>query len=468
MELWQYDATDLARMIQLGQVSAREATESCLARVDAVNPKLNAIVRRMDDEALAAADAADAKRRRGEILGPLHGVPVTIKINTDQIGHPTDQGVVAFKDAMATEDAPVVANLRAAGAIFIGRTNAPAFSMRLFSENDLHGRTYNPRDKGTSPGGSSGGAGSAVASGMGPIAHGTDIGGSVRIPAYCNGVVGLRVGLGRVPAFSPMAKDTARPIGAQLMSTQGPHARTVRDARLALSVMAKGDRRDTRWADAPLVGPAPARPLRAAIAPIIPGGFTHPAQADSVRKAGKYLADAGYIVDEIMPPDVEEIIRLWHVIGSGDLFRTLGPNIEKFGDPGAVASFRLWMELAPPPNDPNLVLDAYAQRDVHLFRWQTFFQTYAVVVMPTLCDLPPPLDQDLTIEGQRKVLDSLRVSLLTPLLGLPGLAVPVGSHGNLRTGVQIIPARFREDLALDAGEIIEAAEGVVAAIDPMW
>ncbi len=468
MELWQYDATDLARMIRLGQVSAREATASCIARIDAVNPQLNAVVRRMDDEALATADAADEARRNGDALGPLHGVPVTIKINTDQIGHPTDHGVVAFKDAVATHDAPVVANLRQAGAIFIGRTNAPAFSMRIFSDNDLHGPTFNPRDKGISPGGSSGGAGAAVASGMGPIAHGNDIGGSVRIPAYCNGVVGLRVGLGRIPSFSLMAKDTPRPIGAQLMSTQGPHTRTVRDARLALSVMAMGDRRDTRWADAPLVGPAPTRPLRAAIAPVIPGGFTHPAQADAVRRAGKHLEAAGYIVDEVMPPDVAEITRLWHIIGSGDIFRAWGPNIEKFGDPGAITSFRLWMELAPPPNDPNAVLDAYAARDVHLFRWQEFFQTYAVVIMPTLCDLPPPRDLDLTLEGQRKVLDSLRVSLLTPLLGLPGLAVPVGNHGALRTGVQIIPARFREDLALDAGEIIEAAEGVVTPIDPMW
>ena len=111
MELWKLDATDLARLIRLGKVSAREAVASCLARVDAVNPKLNAIVRRMDDEALAQADAADAARGRGESLGALHGVPVTTKINTDQKGHPTDNGVVAFKDLIAAEDAPVIAKI---------------------------------------------------------------------------------------------------------------------------------------------------------------------------------------------------------------------------------------------------------------------------------------------------------------------------------------------------------------------
>src|SRR5205823_7624068 len=161
MDLWRLDATDLARLIRLGQASSREAVTACLARMDRVNAKVNAVVRRMDGEALAAADAADATRARGVVLGPLHGVPITVKVNTDQRGHPTDNGVVAFKDLMAPDDAPVVSNLRAAGAIIIGRTNVPAFSMRAFSENDLHGRTLNPRDRDITPGGSSGGAASA-------------------------------------------------------------------------------------------------------------------------------------------------------------------------------------------------------------------------------------------------------------------------------------------------------------------
>ncbi len=466
MDLWRLDATDLARLIRVGEVSSREAVAACLARMDAVNQKLNAVVRRMDDEALAAADAADAARARGEALGALHGVPVTVKINTDQRGHPTDNGVMALRELVAPEDAPVVANLRRAGAVFIGRTNAPAFSMRVFSDNALHGRTFNPRERDVTPGGSSGGAGVAAAVGMGPIAHGTDIGGSVRIPAYCNGVVGLRTGLGRVPAFSTTTR-VPRPLGAQLMVTQGPHARTVRDARLALSVMMQGDPRDTRWVDVPFRGPPPARPIRVALVPEVPGGFTHPAQAAAVRRAGAHLQRAGYAVEELLPPEIEEVTRLWHVIGSGDVFRALGPMIEKMGDPDAVTSLRHWMTLSPPA-EPGAVLDAWAQRDRLLLLWQEFFVHHPLVVMPTLCDLPPRHGQDLTLEGQRSILDSLRVSLVTPLLGLAGLAVPVGSHGSLRTGVQIVPARFREDLALDAGEVIEAAEGVVQAIDPMW
>ena len=463
-ELWQLDATDLARLIRLGRTSAREATAACLARLDAVNPKLNAVVRRFDEQALAAADAADAAQARGEVLGALHGVPVTIKVNTDQKGEATTNGVVAFRDVIAAEDAPVVANLRNAGAIIIGRTNTPAFSMRIFSDNALHGRTLNPRDPAISPGGSSGGAGVAVASGIGPIGHGNDIAGSVRIPAYCCGVVRLRVGHGRIPAFNPSAA-TPSPIGAQLMATQGPLTRSVRDARLALAVMAKGDPRDTRWADAPLVGPAVARPIRAALLPELPGGFTHPAQAAAVRQAGRHLAAAGYAVEEVAPPEVEAVMAVWHRIGSADVFRLLAPNMEKYGDDDGKTSMRLWLELSPPVDLPTL-LGALAQRDWLLRRWLTFMLRYPVVVLPTLCDLPPPHGLDLTKAGQAKVLDSLRACLIAPVLGLPGLAVPVGTHGTLRTGVQILAARFREDLCLDAGEVIEAAEGVVAPIDP--
>jgi len=226
-ELWHLDATDQARLIRTGRASAREAVASALARLEAVNPQINAVVQFMAEEALAAADAADAKRARGEALAPLHGVPVTVKVNTDQVGYATTNGIVAFKDAVAKEDAPVVTNMRAAGGVIVGRTNVPAFSMRAFSDNALHGRTLNPLEPTVSPGGSSGGAEASVAVGIGAIAHGNDIAGSVRVPAMYNGVVGLRPSLGRVPAFNP-SQQVARPFGSQMMSVQGAHTSTPR------------------------------------------------------------------------------------------------------------------------------------------------------------------------------------------------------------------------------------------------
>ena len=184
MELWQYDATDLAQLIRTGRASAREAVDSVLGRLHKVNPAINAVVAVYEAEARAAAETADAARARGHALQPLHGVPVTVKNNTDVAGTPTDNGVVPLKDFIAKEDNPVVANLRHAGAIIVGRTNAPAFSMRIFSDNALHGRTLNPLDPTVTPGGSSGGAGAATAVGIGAIAHGNDIGGSISFPAH--------------------------------------------------------------------------------------------------------------------------------------------------------------------------------------------------------------------------------------------------------------------------------------------
>src|SRR3981189_580810 len=165
MELWQYDATDLARLIRTGQASAREAVDSVLTRLHAVNPTINAVVRVLDQEERAAGETADAARTRGHALPPLHGVPVTTKVNVDQTGLPTDNGVVPLKDFIAREDSPVVANLKPAGANIVCRTNEPAFSMRIFTDNALHGRTLNPRDPAVTPGGSSGGAGAAAAPG---------------------------------------------------------------------------------------------------------------------------------------------------------------------------------------------------------------------------------------------------------------------------------------------------------------
>ena len=461
-ELWQLDATDQARLIRTGRASAREAVASALARLEAVNPQINAVVQFMAEEALAAADAADVKQRRGEALPPLHGVPVTVKVNVDQVGYATTNGIVAFKDAVAKEDAPVVANLRAAGGIIVGRTNLPAFSMRIFSDNALHGRTLNPLDPTVSAGGSSGGAGASVAVGIGAIAHGNDIGGSVRIPAMYNGVVGLRPSLGRVPAFNP-SQQVARPFGSQMMAVQGPHTRTVRDCRLALAAMAAGDARDTRWVDAPLE--AAPLPKRVALVVGNPGGTLHPAQAEAVRTAGRHLAAAGYEVEEVSPPDLEAIVQCWLDIGSNELFPALLPRMRQLGDPMAIASMELWNEIVP-PSGFEAFLRAIANRDLYIWKWLEFMQTRPLVVLPTMGSLAPVHDLDTTMAGQREVLDQIRVSLIAPVLGLPSLAVPVGWHGRLRPGVQIMAPRFREDLCLAAGEVIEAAEGVVSPVDP--
>ena len=190
-EIWRLSAVELAARIRNRDVSATEAAQSALARLSAANPAVNAVVDHRPEDVLAQAAAVDAALARGEDPGILAGVPVTVKVNVDQAGYATTNGVTLQKDLIAAVNSPVVDNLRRAGAVILGRTNTPAFSLRWFTSNIVHGETRNPRNPALTPGGSSGGAASAVAAGIGHLAHGTDIAGSIRYPAYACGVHGL-------------------------------------------------------------------------------------------------------------------------------------------------------------------------------------------------------------------------------------------------------------------------------------
>ncbi|HZE54882.1 MAG TPA: amidase, partial [Bradyrhizobium sp.] len=252
-DVWRLPAVELAGLIKSKKVSAKEAASSALARLDAVNPSINAVVDHRPEDVLAQASLIDGRIARGEDPGSLAGVPVTIKANIDQQGFATTNGLKLQRDLIAATNSPVVDNLRKAGAVILGRTNCPAFSYRWFTTNLLHGDTKNPRDRAITPGGSSGGAGAAVASGIGHIAHGTDIAGSIRYPAYACGVHGLRPTVGRVAAYNAALPE--RTIGPQISAVSGPLARTIGDLRIALAAMSAYDVRDPWWVPAPLEGP---------------------------------------------------------------------------------------------------------------------------------------------------------------------------------------------------------------------
>ena len=209
--LWQKSAVETAAGIREKRFSCSDVMVSVVERIRALNPKLNAIVMDLTDQALAEAAAADRALKTSSEPGPLFGVPVTIKVNVDQEGQATTNGLPALANLIAPGDSPVVRNLRRAGAIIVGRTNTPEVSMRATTVNPLHGRTWNPWHPDASPGGSSGGAGVAAAAGFGPIHHGNDIGGSLRFPAFANGVATIKPTPGRVPAFNPSASRRARP-----------------------------------------------------------------------------------------------------------------------------------------------------------------------------------------------------------------------------------------------------------------
>ena len=246
--IWQSSAVDTAAAIRERRTTAEEVVVAHVERMPAINPSLNAVVVDLSAQAIEAARAADRAQADGAPLGKLHGVPVTIKINIDLEGQANSNGVLAFKENIAPGDSPVVANLKKAGALIIGMTNTPEFSMRGFTDNRLHGLTRNPWDSAITCGGSSGGAGASIAAGIGAIGHGNDIGGSLRWPAYCNGIATIKPTQGRIPAFNPSA-PSERPLMAQFMSAQGPLAREVRDIRLGCLHHWRGRscRRRSRW-----------------------------------------------------------------------------------------------------------------------------------------------------------------------------------------------------------------------------
>lgn len=262
-DIWRLSATELSRRTTAGDLTAEAAVAASLTRMTAVNPDLNAVVEDLSSEALGRAQQLDKARASGAPCGPLHGVPVTIKINVDQAGHATSNGVSALKDLIAADDAPVVKNLQDAGAVVIGRTNTPEFSFRADTDNPLHGRTHNPWGRHISPGGSSGGAGAAVMAGIGALAHGNDIGGSLRFPAAANGAVTVKPGLGRVPAWNP-SQSAERGILAQNMSVQGLLTRTAQDLHLSMPSLIAPDPRDPFHVPLPWHGASPDGPIRVA------------------------------------------------------------------------------------------------------------------------------------------------------------------------------------------------------------
>jgi amidase len=463
-DLWRLPGVELASLIRSKKVSAKEAASSALARLDAVNPQVNAVVDHRPEDVLAQASLIDGRIARGEDPGPLAGVPVTIKANIDQQGFATTNGLKLQRDLIAATNSPVVDNLRKAGAVMLGRTNCPAFSYRWFTTNLLHGDTKNPRDPATTPGGSSGGAGAAVASGIGHIAHGTDIAGSIRYPAYACGVHGLRPTVGRVAAYNAALPE--RTIGPQISAVSGPLARTIGDLRVALAAMSAYDVRDPWWVPAPLEGPV--MPKRAALC-LRPDGLETVAEVKAaVADAGKRLERAGWTVEEVATtPPLREAAELQTRLWLGDSYEAQLAAAEREGDPGALACLR-GNRAKVFPFDATAFSRALTRRATLMREWLQFLETYPVLVMPVSAELPFPDGLDVRDEASfTRVWQAQLTQIAIPFLGLPGLTVSTGLVGRVPVGVQVVAGRFREDLCLLAGEAIEAFGTPPAPVDPV-
>ncbi|HEX9037249.1 MAG TPA: amidase family protein [Ktedonobacterales bacterium] len=307
---------ELARAIAAGDVSAVEAVDAHIARIEAVNPRLNAVVFTRYDEARAEARAADERRGRGETLGPLGGVPVTIKEALDLVGTPSTYGLPSRAKSLATEDDLYVARLRAAGAVILGKTNVSQLLLYTESDNPLYGRANNPWNLDRTPGGSSGGQAAIIAASGSPLGLGTDIGGSIRVPAAYCGIAGIKPTAGRLPDFAAFGM----PLGQNAISSQvGPLARTVGDVALTLEIL-NGGRAPSVEPPAPLGDPASVDIASLRVAYYTDDGTFAPARAvaRAVTEAAGYLAGRGAQVTEWRPPEVERAEDIFYGVFSAD------------------------------------------------------------------------------------------------------------------------------------------------------
>ena len=465
---WQLTAAEAAAAIRNRALSSTELVQSCLDRIEAVNPTINALADIRPDEALGRAREADRRTAAGEELGALHGVPTSTKINTDHRGYATSHGVAALAGSVAEQDAACVAALREAGAVLMGRSNAPAFSYRWFSTNDLHGRTLNPWAPDRTPGGSSGGASASLAAGMTQLAQGNDIGGSIRYPAACCGVVGIRPTVGRISNWTePVFVDTpagrqqlVMPLTVQACAVEGPLARTVADARLALRVMTTPDLRDPAGVPAVPDRPTPdTLPIITVVRSIgtVPN---HPAVERAIEEAVRKLTDAGYRVEEVDGLALlAEAARLWSLLIYED-FRPTMPMVEQIGDADVRTSLKFSFAAAAGQwgVSPSLVdyIHGWSRRAALITGLQQLLGRERLLLTPVSAE--PPFEQDADIASPERgaaLVAAQWPMAAVPILGFPAATVPSALVDGLPMSVQLIGGRFEEEIVLDAAQAIE-------------
>jgi amidase len=468
-DLWRLSAAQTAAQTTAGNITAESATAAAVAQMNAVNPALNAVVEDLSAQAMERARALDIARASGTAPGPLHGVPITIKVNVDQAGHATTNGVPALKDLIAPADAPLVANLQNAGAVVIGRTNTPEFSFRADTDNPLYGRTNNPWGPHVSAGGSSGGAGSAVMAGIGALAHGNDIGGSLRFPAAANGAVTVKPGMGRVPAWNP-SQTAERGMLAQSMSVQGLLTRRAADLHLSMPALIAPDPRDPFHVPLPWRGETLEGPIKVAFTKETYGFDLHPEVSQALDTARDALSDAGYQVTEIDPPLLQEIGLAGYRALMGEVQALMGPDLRAHGSATLNAIFDEYYNQFPPYEGTEL-LKMMAKRSFYAREWSLFLNDYPLVLSPFL---PQPFfrpNRDAEgAEGVREALGSALWSYSMNFIGLPAGSVPARlaelPQGPQPINVQIIGRRWREDLVVDACVAVEDRVGPMC--DALW
>lgn len=465
--IWQWSACDITIAIKKGDISCLEVTNAVIKRMQSTNQGVNAVVVDQSEQAILRAKEQDKQRQiiPAQSLGPLFGVPLTIKDNLDQQGYANANGIAAFNHKKVSENAPVTDNLLKAGANIIGRTNAPEFSIRWQTDNPLYGLTLNPWNKNITCGGSSGGAAVATLMGYGPIAHGNDIGGSLRCPSYCCGTTTIRPSLGRVPAYNASSAEE-RPFVSQMLSVQGAIAREVKDVRLATMAMSQRDIRDPFWQPVPFQGasnhgPIP-EPIKVAFTRNSYGLDIHPQVLEAIDKAAIALQNAGYQLEEVELPEVLATNELWRNLLFTDFKVFSSANIMQYGSDTIQQIMEGYYSISKILNQEEFA-NALSERHRILRQWRIFQEQYQLVLTPLMLQPAFPVGEDaLNHKRTAETLMSYLYMSNVNLLGLPAATISTHLYQGVPIGVQIIGQAFGEDMCLDASQVIENAQGIMA------
>lgn len=466
--MWRRTGVQQAAAVRSGDVSAVALTEQHLARIDEVNPTVNAVTQTLTDQALQDAATVDRRRHAGSDPGPLAGVCFTVKENLAVAGVPTTHGAARLRNLVAAADAPSVARLRAAGAIVIGHSNMPTLTLAgMHTRSELYGDSMNPWDARRTPGGSSGGDGVAVATGMAAVGLGNDAGGSVRIPASFCGVAALKPTYGRFPADHRIGPDDPG-WAAQTFVVDGPLARSVADLRAVYEVLAGPDPRDPRAVPAVLDGEPLACPVRVAVV-VDPGGLgVHPSVARAVEAAAAALRDAGYAVEIVSDvPRLHDALQAYQSMVMTE-FAPAWPAVRSLLGAGAHHYIELGMAEHPPVDAAEFLRLTGVRLGIQR-AWAEFLQQYPLLLGPVFTQPPvEPGVESRDAAGRHLVTTAMRLCTVTSFVGVPAVAVPAGLDVGLPVGVQIIGRPYREDMCLAAAAAVEERLGTWTPIDPAY
>ncbi|MFI5055749.1 MAG: amidase [Actinomycetota bacterium] len=457
--LWRRSAVELAAAMRTREVSAREVLGAHLARIAETNPAINAIVTLEPERALAQAGAADEAMARGEPVGPLHGLPIAHKDLADTAGVRTTYGSPIYADHVPERDEPFVVRVREAGAVMLGKTNTPEFGAGSHTFNAVFGPTRNPHDLSKSAGGSSGGAAAALASGMVPIADGSDLGGSLRNPASFCGVVGFRPSVGLVPSWPEADPED--------LSVDGPMARTVEDAALLLSVMA--DRADLA-PDLAVVASQAADldGLRVAWAPACAATMPIDPEIVAVVDAARPRFEAIGCRIEPAYPDLTGAREVFVTLRAQSFAAEYGPLLAQHRN--RMKDTVVWnIELGLALTDDDVARAHALAADIHR-RAAVFFETFDVLVQPVTQVAPFPIEIEYPTEvagvAMATYIDWMESCWSITVLGGPAISVPCGRTATgLPVGTQIVGRRGDDAAVLRLARAFEQT-GPPAAIAP--